>query len=277
MVKRKPPPQPHNIVGNVKRILAIPCDTPPSVWVETALPAALKAIYSVAEPDPKEAYHKAFGNSLYHDYKTVLQDAEIVPPAEGNEATSFFFAALDWADLTAWFLFLADVALDGLMNWTTQIIKQTQCKMKGYEGQGHGTFFFGAIEDDGRWQQLDFSFPEGTDFYPVSPSSIVVPKGHSCIVAAQASFHLWASESGVPCATRLINITTGEILEQVDIADPTNSKYPKTHVFSKYANDTQDEHHVAVEWSWGGGPVATGQVYPTPEDCFCFIGIYKGG
>lgn len=276
MKKKRPAPAPWppTIVGNVKRILSLPCDTPPSLWVETFVPAALKAIWTVASPDPKELYHKAFGNSLYHDYKQTLRDSEVIPPESESAATRFYFNALDWADLSVWYLFLADAGLDGLMNWTSQVLKQSQCPNKGYAGQGHGNFYFGAIPDDGRWSGLDFSFAEGTDFYPAAPSHIQLRPGHTGIIAARASFHLWLLEEPVACEARVIIQETGLVLDQVNIVDPDVAAQSPTKTFVKYTNNTRTTQTLQAQWRWTGGPVPEGEVFPDADSTSIFMGRY---
>src|SRR5690242_2197518 len=134
-------------IGAIKRLLFNPCDAPPSLYVETFLPAALEAFWQIAFPDFKEAFHKISGKSLVCTAKEGLRDALVDAGVEPGRATRFLFRALEWADLSVWYLFLADVAAQGLFNWSTQIWRMSGCKNNRDPRSGPGDRYVSAIGD----------------------------------------------------------------------------------------------------------------------------------
>jgi hypothetical protein len=238
--------------------------SPPSVFVVTGVEAALSAFWSVLEPDPKELYHQTVGTTFAHSLKENISEVEWVPSPETSLATRFSFSFINAVDQLSWYLFLADVANEGLFNWTSQLLQVTKCKTPGYTGAATGTFFFGAIPANGSPETLDFDFGEGNMFAPVSPSELLLPPGWSCIMAFHAQFHLWDSMVPIGCDSFIRNYTTGEILDAQVNPNPDKTRNPKSVTFVKYTNPSDEHHLIAQEWSWTGGDVPEHEVFPLP-------------
>jgi hypothetical protein len=248
--------------------------SPPSVFVLTAFEAALSAFFTVLEPDIKEFYHQTVGTTFAHSLKENISDLEWVPPPEDSFGTRFAFKLIDTVDKTSWWLFLADVAAEGLFNWTSQLLHVTQCGDPKNPNAGTGNFFFGAVPTDGTPQALDFSFGKGNVFAPVSPSQINLPPGWSCIMAFQAQFHLWGSLIPVNCDSFIVNETTGVILDsdQKPLKDKTRN--PTSVTFIKYQNPSQEHHLIRQVWSWTGGDEPEHEVFPIPAMTFGYMAMF---
>lgn len=258
-------------ISNIKRILVLPCDTPPSIYIEAAVPAALGVFWDVETPDPREIYTEKRGHSMLCDIKMSIEDWEFIPPAEKSAATRFFFSSLKWFDLTTWYLFVADVIAEGFYAWSSQIIKMAACDAAHSFWGGHGEYYFGAIYDDGRWGTLDFAFPAWTKFYPASPASITVPYGKPYIIAASAVFTALGGVVPEPVTSRIISTTRGEVL---DIQLPTKDKkgeWNKSHTFFKGVGSVYPTETITQEWSCSSGNLPTHQAFPKSSETWCFM------
>jgi len=256
--------------------MAVPCDDPPSLYIETAVPAALAAFTDILFWDPKEGYHKLRGNSLYHDGKGAVEDMEKIPPAEESRATRFFFNTSKLLDIELWYVFLGDVLSEGILNWMSQLYRVSDCKFRGDPRQGHGQFFFGALPDDGNFNTLSFSFRDDCIFAPASPSALVVQPGQSWIMTGSASFKSFDG-TPVPCQASIINRTTGAVYDHDDADQKSDTDFRKTHVFAKGRNNSATPHTIWMAWQYTGSiPLPEREAFPEPADCYIYMGIFGG-
>jgi len=251
------------LLGNVKRILTIPCAIPWQVYAETAVPAALGMGYDVLSPDPKELYHRIAGHSALCEFKSVLKDVSWIPPESESKATRFFFQSLETFDKASWYLFLGDVAAEGLLNWTTQIIHQAACAANEKPGFAYGPFWFGAIHADGTWGGLDFQYLRADGSIDYAPAEVGCRAGGTCSITASAVFNLWIGPQ-VATSSRVIDVGSGSVLDHDTNGGVDEPPSRSNHVWAK-ARAGSDTRTLAVNWSGNYPGAYSNQLFPNND------------
>jgi len=257
-------------VGNIRRMLVVPCGPEVSVWVELGIEAALVAMWTIEEPDEKEAYHKILGKSLVCSLKTEIRDAHKMSGGEEGPALRFLFRTAELVDKAVWKLFLAAVAADALILWSNMLNKQSGCKTPGNPNYGSGTGYTGALAFGGPWQSMDYFFTAPSRFAPVSPASVVVRPGKNWICADSCGFHD-AFNLQVATKARVINETSGDILDQDEQGGFLAESTYRPHVFQKGVNSTGAVQIISAQHIYTGPDVPFHEVFPDQLQMFCNI------
>lgn len=239
------------VVGNIQRILALPCNPSPSLWVATLSAAALQAAWDILSPDPKHIYHKLRGGSLLCDIKGGIEDTGLLPPEAENKAKRFFFRTTEWYDRLTWYVFLLDVADDALINWTSNVIKFA-CPDK-YQSPfvGVGGAEFGGLDVDARWQTADFYAQEGSVYYPASPSSVDCKPGTPWVLAGHATWSKAHLDTKGKVETRVICEDTGAVFD-TDNDETHTGNFSKTLAFASGKNFTSNTLRFSMQWRFVG-------------------------
>lgn len=174
--------------GAFTRYLKIPCAVPPAVYVEAAIPAIIHAITDIISPDPKEIYHKAFGNSLFHDVKKVIKSSQLVEQLSDNPVGRALWRLGGLADLATWQVFIFSAAIDGLIDYAGQLQTMAECKNPGSLFFWQGSNYIDAIGDDGQFYGVDFSWTGGGGGAKFAPAGFSVTKNQNGFCAATTSW-----------------------------------------------------------------------------------------
>lgn len=247
-------------LGNISRIMNMPCAVTPQIAVQASVPALLQAFWSIESPDPKHLFHKIAGHSLLCEIKAGLIDSHLIPPPEDEPLVRFLFKSAEWLDRTTWYLFVASVIGDGLFDWTSNIIQLSGCGAKSPYGF-NGDAPFGACSDDGRLATLFEWFNSGPAPGPTCGSSIVVPPGWKWQASVQAQGQ---DEFGVPCSltVSLENYTVPTVYDVHTGAPHKGGQgYTFTQAWGQGRNETDFEHIIGYRGS-SDGPKPSGQVFP---------------
>lgn len=258
-----------NQVNSFKRILALPCAIPPIIYAEAAYEAVITLLYSFFEPDAREFYHQIRGNSLLCDYKTALKETGVVPPEAESRATRFAFKAFEAFDRSIWYLFLAQILNDALLDFESQILHLKQCPTGQSRYVGSGPFFFGALHDDGTYSTCDFSAAPGSIYYPVFTSELAfVPPGKAWTLAGSMRFHTFEGFPA-PVSARIIDKTNRRVLDSYSVTKEQADAGHLVHAFDTGRNGYSYPLDIALEWAFFDGPVSHHEVFGL-SDGFCF-------
>jgi hypothetical protein len=245
----------------ILRFLRLPCAIPPGLYIETALPALFSLLWTYFEPDWRELIHQATGKSVLCRIKGGMEDTQLIPPKETSKATRFYFKATEWADVSTWYLFLAEIVNDSLLQWLSLLIKMSGCDKTYSPWVGSGPFFFGALHDDGTWSTCDFDAQAGSVWYPVWTSQCIrVPPGKSWTLACSMGFHYF---DGNPAAVsaRIWNRTHNIVLDSYEISQEQADNGHKSHVFFTQRNGTVDYVDIYCQWAYFGPPPPLHEVF----------------
>lgn len=262
-------------VGRILNMLWTPCDTTPSLWAEAAVPAALTALWTIIEPDPKELYHRAFGHSLVCSMKTAIVEASAEAPVMTDGSRRFLFRAAEWVDMSVWYMFLASVGSDMLIDWITSVYRMSGCIDDPYAHAGSGYAPFGACPAGGKWGATAFDWWfDAWPYAPASPTLLELEPGDEgviCVAAQATDVH------DIPCSfsTRIIIEQTGQIIDQntapgASITNPNIATIVKGK-YKNYGNST------VIMRCQGGSPeeLPTDQCFP--KNGYCFMRKYHKG
>jgi hypothetical protein len=263
-----------SLIGNIKRLLVLPCDVKPSIWADLGIAALCQAVWTAENPDVRALISEVTGSSLLCHTKHVMHSAHGAAPLGDTPASTVYFKGLETADLATWYFFLAGVAKDGLFDWTSQVLRVTKCNMKDYPGQGHGTFWFGAIYADGRWGTLSFQFPANTDFHPAHVSAVDVPAGGSGIVAFSAAFQT-LNGIDADASARIVDDDDGTVLAQSNVQGGKSIPARHARTFIHYRNNTQRTKRIVQEWSCNLPGAPANEVFPIADETEGFMGYYR--
>lgn len=232
-------------VNNLRNMLFAECDTPPSLWVTTALEAILQMGYSVAEPDMKELYHKITGRSIVHSWKETINQAHKADPAVSDGFKHAVFRSAEWADMYVWYAFLAGVAEDGLYDWTSQVFKFANC---GEQTGGHIlSRWVGSATGCGYWNGTVFTETTKDGDWDVGTTDIWIPPHHSGIIAFHGNPTTFWGEP-VSEATRIRIDETGELLASGgNLPDADGNFKPTSILYARYTNLSNEYRHMVWE------------------------------
>lgn len=241
-----------SIANAITNILFAPCDTPPSLWVATALPAAIEAMWSILSPDPKEMYHMLAGQSLKHTLQEEIEAAHTEKSVFSEGALKKLFKVAEWADMTVWYAFLASVAESGMLNWTTQVSKLSGCQ-NTTKGHIESSWVSSASEAN-EWTSPPFVFTDGHGGSYVGQAAVEVPKNKSGIIAVHTTA---MAGDGQPVAadTRIIDADDGTVFDVGWGAEVTKDgivETGRTMTFAQFPPDSSRSHYYMWQTRYDG-------------------------
>jgi hypothetical protein len=139
-------------VNAIRKYMFTSCTITPAVWIETFLPAALGALWSVLTPDPKETLRiVGGGKSWLKQLKISVPEAELVEPTFKNKSLRFLFEFAEGVDLAVWWLFLISVTEDFLIEWSSLQMRMAGCTHDERDKTRELWLVLGDFEPDGNW------------------------------------------------------------------------------------------------------------------------------
>jgi hypothetical protein len=114
-------------VGKIHSVLMVPCAAPPQIWVKAMAPALLTAFITLIPAGWKNDIKMATGKSWLKHLRIYVRDADIVTPSFYDGALETMFELAEWADKSVWYMFLASVTLDFLLDWTSLVWEMAGC------------------------------------------------------------------------------------------------------------------------------------------------------
>jgi len=256
--------------GNIKRIAALPCDTPPSLWIEAAVPAILAAVWDFESPDPRELYHKLHGHSALCEVKGLIKSGHLLPPEHKSPLTKFIFRFAEVADVATWYTFLMAIAAQGVFDWTSGILRMSACSDETQK-EGAGYDPFGGSFDSGQWGTFDFFMNPGR-YYPATSPGFVLQPGERCFIAVECKF---GDVFGVPVEglTRIHVAETGEVLDRGESKFIPSTfgpgEYSSAITWAHYAHRTGAGGTRQVQWQCThNGVLPDHELFPLGGNCF---------
>lgn len=233
------------VYNAITRMIYAPCDDPPSVWIEAAIPAVLEMIYTIVEPDFKEAYHQIVGKSLVCSMKQAVMDAHEADSSVPDSLRRGVFKLAEMADMAVWYAFLASVGEQALLNWTSQVFKFSKCNGQR-AGHIKGPWLQSAISND-VWTGTECQISDGSGGTIYGSTGITVKPGHSGIVAVHGSAQT-LDHNPLGLSARIIVSPTNEILDTDESTWVEGEGTTQTICFAHYQNNANVVHSV----SWQG-------------------------
>lgn len=199
----------------LKKFLYTSCTVTPTVWIETFLPAAVLAVVSVLTPDPKEVVRIAGnGKSWLKQVRDSFHDAAADEPIESFKKTNFLFDLAEGIDRAVWWLFLAGVTADFLIEWSTLAYRMAGCTTSEREVTLELKFALGGVPGDNTWVDAGIwrvITPDTGEL--VGPVANIAP---GAAVAICSSLHVKNSATNEELSfdQRWIDQSTGEVVLQ---------------------------------------------------------------
>ena len=274
--------------NQITRIMPVPCAPSPLLWVETAVPAFCWAFLASQSFDFKELVHISTGKSWLQHVKSqvpvtettfrqfgrkmVTEDVEVekVVNSTVGKAGRTFFKFAEGFDMAAYWIFIASIATEGLIEWHSLAYRMAGCRddvragswSSGSPSGGCGVNAWGGA---GYWQVDSGPYSPGT--YPFA----VIPPGSQGYLAVS----LWAHTLlGIPLSvgTRIINQHTGDVYDSHTALAVPGGSAPYSSVWYHHKN-YGDNDVVLIAQSYTsppdsstsaliGGGQASGGVYP---------------
>ncbi len=220
-------------LGAIKRVLSIPCAPTPTVYIEAAVSGIWRAASSIISPDPKEMYHQALGNSLYHDIKGTLEDAHLVEPRDGSPLTRGAFELADMVDVTLWRMFVFGSVVDGLVDFSTQLQFYAGCNNKHSPNFFSGGPYINAIADDGAYYADLFAGQLGSGVGAVGPAAFKLGGGYGGFAAASCAFTDFAGQIPAPADTAIMDVFSGQVYDMGSASLNDEGHQQAGHAFYK--------------------------------------------
>lgn len=266
---------PDKLATNIQKLLVLPCDIPPSIWWETGLPSLVSVLWAIGSPDPtwKEQFHMFAGCSIWGTLRQEVEDMHVAsgtpmgPVSRGSLRLGAVF------DVGLWWLFLAGSLHRGLTQWTSQILRVSSCGEPTNPNQGGGNFYFGAVNEEGDWEPMAYSFGHGTIYYPVSHSTVYIPPHSKGFIACTQGFHEIGGNP-VPCISRIRCVEDGRTIASGETQMDHGLVVGPAAAWSSFRNDTGHYQQYVYESKYTGGMPLPSGVAIGDSDGHCFLGTY---
>lgn len=247
------------IANNITQIITQPCAISPAVFVDTAFEAAMRMVVTVVEPSPKEEYHTLTGESTVGTIKRFLggehvsysrghgggrsrvyfggTDAEIIAPVAENYGKKFLFRGLEVADMAIWYLFLASITAEGLLDWTSQLSRLSGCNPADLYGESTEPRL--AIHSEGAWESFSWAVGGGA-FAPVWGGSLTMDTMSYVTISGSAAAK---DVHGTPVSlqSRIRNDTAGHVIS-------SNAGDPRHGLESTHRNMVWSQQQPSGRW-----------------------------
>lgn len=201
-------------IGTLVRAVVHPCATGgPELWVTCALPAALKALYGLIPIDVKHNMHALTERSWIKNMQLLGEDGVISEAVFNSEGIRFLFKFAALADAAAYWLFVADILIDFLANWTSLVWEKSGCT----PDPRHGFFYahepFGAFTDNDTWSPLAAWHETAPSPGAIDGSVIILPPNSTgSMGAAVKPAPIFGGQ--IPFAVRIRDATAQQVLGQ---------------------------------------------------------------
>lgn len=203
-----------NEIGKLTKFLWLPCAIDPLIALEAAVPALIDAFIDFNSPDLRHQYEQLNnGRSLQCDIKGLIKDAARERGGEVTRTTRYIFRSVEFVDRAIWWLFVADVVAEGLVNWTSMAMQLQGCKglhagnssTQGLGATNGGGIFDANLSNGFQWVQDQ---PPFEDF----AAQIDVPAGHEGHIA----WEVVGKIGNIPCGmiAKITRISDGSIIDE---------------------------------------------------------------
>jgi hypothetical protein len=248
--------------GAVNRILAITCAVPTAVYVDAAVKGAWHFAYNIISPDPKEIYHQLIGNSLYHDIKAGAEGTGVVPPRSESNITKGLFLIADTVDVALWYGFIFGSAVDGLVDFSTQLQKYSGCEEKRSPKFFQGGPYINAISDDGTYDACVFAGNLGDGRPIAQPATYTTRNNRFGFCAASMAFATFGGAQKVSSDATIICENDGTQVDLGTSAPELEGAQKLGHVFYKNRSETFQSFTYIVRARYSGGvPLPLGEAF----------------
>ncbi len=269
-------------VGKIEKYLHLPCHTDNLFLAVTAGEALLKLLLDAVSPDLKFIYHELSGESIVGELAHAatgrkqkcrpllfteeanegrnLSDGELIDPESEIPGKRFIFKLAAYADSAAWIAFLLAIAAEGLYDWSSMLLRDSKCQNPHDPNFGSGGDYIGAIDDDGTFSMVPFTFGTGSKFSPVSPTSVIAKDHRLSLCMGACQFHAWLSSAELPVAVRTIAVNSRIIFDHYEM-EPDEFGTGKG-IFSYHQQIWAGvQETIQTQWSSTAGPLPLGEAF----------------
>lgn len=204
---------PPTLVNNIVRLLQLPCSTPPSLWVIFAVPSLVQAIWSYVSPGWKDIFRWSAGYGYQCQIKQGVTAAEQSTNSNIAKAKRAAFQAANYAEQANYWAMVFGVVVEGLIDWTSQVLKYTKCSSNVSPKVGSSNRPFGACFDGGNFgPSFDWDTAFGV-YQPTFTATITVLPGRHWHMAMSATI-VDGSLRQVPLSIRIVEDGSFTVLDE---------------------------------------------------------------
>lgn len=243
-------------IGQVYQILAQPCQPEPSLWVQAFWTGVPKAIWSIVKPDPTDYLTERFGSVHSRKRKRRFNIDDIMetkfPVGKGWGWAAWQGTRL--LERVGWYLLIADVTTEFLVNWTSTAYLWAGCRVPGAKYSQADADFRGDLPRLPGPTIYNLWSVKAVNGVSATSSAITPPTGSTYSIQFQltAAPPVGPYPTALPSNVRLIDTSDGSQLAETtsyDHEDGTRSYYAFYH-----APPLQlAVHTIAVAFTQGDG------------------------
>lgn len=238
-------------IGKLVRFLHDPCAPSWQVLAEATLKTLPRLFLTLAPIDLKGSIHALTGKSWLCHVRAAVTDADAKGIITAGDGLRFAFWANEIADWGAWYGFLASVAGETAVYWTSQVWKFSGCHLKPGTLRGYSDDPYPQKATPSQWGIIIEFFNMFPDFGSGIGTQIDLFPGESATLFLKVRYE--DGHGGIaPCSSRLIVKPMGQILDAW--TTPGGKVKDDNHnlVWGRYTNHSQDIHTLAIETSLPG-------------------------
>lgn len=225
--------------GNLKKIFYNPCALSPYVQVEVAAATMMRLFWTYKTPVWKTFVKDVSDESWLCNARSMAHAVEESKPTWQSKLRRFVFKIDAKIDQGMFWWFVASLAEEGLINYTSSLLKGQACSKAHWYHRGQGQQAIGGWPggDPDRW--LENIVWRNTDWpdTPQAVSAIQLGPGESGWISGGAWFTT-PTNMPLPASSRVIIEETGEVLDHDDIGEKTIESDGTTTSWAKYWNDS---------------------------------------
>jgi hypothetical protein len=197
-------------LGKIIKMLSYGCGPSWQIWVKAAEPAALRLFWSLLPTDWKSEVKLATGKSWLKHVKGVMREGEEVLPDVLTAAGEAVFTIAEVVDQLAWWVYIASVIGDFLIEWSTLAFQMAP-------GDPGSCAF--VLKGDNAFGGTSFGAPwlPGASFHETWPDPTqLIGSLHSCgpgqTLWMNVYYEGWNDDVRVAIDIQIVDLDTGEVL-----------------------------------------------------------------
>lgn len=251
-------------VGQISKLLSLPCTPLPGMWFETFFATVPKAIVADTLPTAKEFYHWAHGpnenqkhgRSLLKGIKAIVYGDELRDPDawDGTSRGVFYFA--DKADQLSWYAWIIEVFSDAVYEWASAAYQNAACTERP-----QGQYCSGKVQGPVLTLSPGERVSLGLDGHcyggsPTGGLSVFVPPGGAFYGAVSVQLEPYIASHIDYWWVECVNLTSGQMLDQGKQINYSDGNTSSSISMVNFPNGTTAEQEIAFFVMVG--PMTTG-------------------
>lgn len=181
-----PVPSPIRNINHLIKLWEIPCAIPPMIWIETAIPALCKLMFSYLAFSPNDILFQRAGRHFHHGLNKLGKGIRAAQPEIDAGGKKMLWKLLEIPERILYWYFVADLLTEFAANWTSLAYEASLCN----------PLYTAIVQQEGG---SGLAVPEG-DWGFIYPLSYIQRRGFHSGAPIVVYPALWTADFGLQCS-----------------------------------------------------------------------------